>query len=393
MSEWRNVPFSRMFSRVTRRNAEQNTNVLTASANYGLVNQQGFFNKIVASSNLSGYYLLYKGEFVYNKSYSAGYPMGAFKRLEFYDKGVVTPLYICFAPTTENECPEFYIQYFEAGMMDKEINSIAQEGARNHGLLNVSVEKFFETRLLCPPLPEQRRIADVLSAADEAIATSRAMVEKYTAIKAGLMRDLLDVEGIPKIQLGSTGDWYGGITPSMNNPHYWGEGHYWLSSGEIKSPQLIGSSKQVTALALMNTTLRLLPEKTIVIVMRSGILKNYLPVAELQTPMTINQDIKGIVLYDGIDSKYMLQALTYYGDKILRTCMKAGTTVQSIELKWLKSFEIPLPSHEEQLRIAEILTVADDRLKAEQVRLRKLEDIKLGLMDDLLTNKVSTDNL
>ena len=268
---------------------------------------------------------------------------------------------------------------------------IAAQGSTRH---NLSKENFNKMTFFYPAsLDEQRRIAAVLTAADEAIDASRALAEKYAAIKRGLMRDLLDVESIPRCQLSDIGEWYGGITPSMNNARYWGEGVYWLSSGEVKSSLLYHSSKQVTEFALSNTTLRCLPEKTIVIVVRSGILKNYLPVSELQTPMAINQDIKGIVLHESIDSRFVLHALTYYGDRILRTCMKAGTTVQSIELKWLKAFEIPLPALPEQQRIAAILTAADERLTAEREWLRKLEDIKRGLMDDLLTNRVSTDIL
>jgi type I restriction enzyme S subunit len=179
----------------------------------------------------------------------------------------------------------------------------------------------------------------------------------------------------------------------MSNHLYWGEGVYWLSSGEVKAPLLYHSSKQVTNLAISNTALRRLPEKTIVIIVRSGILKKYLPVAELQTTMAINQDIKGIILHEGVDSKYVLHALTYYGDKILRTCMKIGTTVQSVDLKWLKSFRIPLPPFPEQKRIAGIINTADEKIQTEQAYLAKLQNIKRGLMQDLLNNAVSVDAL
>ena len=91
---WKEVRFKRMFSRITRRNTINNTNVLTISAQYGLINQEDFFSKSVAGSDKSNYFLLRQGEFAYNKSYSANYPYGAIKRLEAYPSGIVSPLQI-----------------------------------------------------------------------------------------------------------------------------------------------------------------------------------------------------------------------------------------------------------------------------------------------------------
>lgn len=89
--EWNIVSLGSVFDRVTEKNTENCMNVLTISAQNGLVNQEDYFNKSVSSKDLSGYYLLSKGDFAYNKSYSSGYPMGAIKRLNNYDKGVVSP--------------------------------------------------------------------------------------------------------------------------------------------------------------------------------------------------------------------------------------------------------------------------------------------------------------
>lgn len=167
--EWHEVRFHDMFSRLMRKNKEGNTNVLTISAQYGLINQEEFFNKTVASDDKSNYFLLEKGEFAYNKSYSSGYPFGALKRLDLYEKGVVSPLYICFSANAANECPDFYVHYFEAGLMNKEIQAFAQEGARNHGLLNIAVDDFFNSNLLYPPKREQEKIAEILAAQDRVI--------------------------------------------------------------------------------------------------------------------------------------------------------------------------------------------------------------------------------
>ena len=167
--DWRAVHFNELFERVNRKNIENNKNVLTISAQYGLINQKNFFNKEIASEDKSNYYLLYRGEFAYNKSYSNGYPFGAIKALECYEKGIVSPLYICFSKTEKNKQPGYYMQFFESGLFNREIKSIAQEGARNHGLLNISVDDFFNTLVLFPPLPEQKKISKILETQDKII--------------------------------------------------------------------------------------------------------------------------------------------------------------------------------------------------------------------------------
>ena len=189
--EWGEVRFHDMFSRVVRKNKEGNTNVLTISAQYGLINQNEFFNKTVASDDKSNYYLMKKGEFAYNKSYSNGYPFGALKRLDFYDKGIVSPLYICFAASENNQCPDFYVHYFEAGLMNKEIQAIAQEGARNHGLLNISVDDFFNSNLLNPPLSEQKKIAEILATQDRVIELKEKLITEKQSQKKYLMQTYL----------------------------------------------------------------------------------------------------------------------------------------------------------------------------------------------------------
>lgn len=202
--EWEEERFKDKFSRLTRKNTEDNSNVLTISAQFGLINQESFFNKSIASENTTNYFLLRKGEYAYNKSYSNGYPYGALKRLEKYESGIVSPLYICFSATEENKCPEFYIQYFEAGKMNPEIKAIAQEGARNHGLLNISVDDFFNAFIIVPSLPEQEKIAAILQTEDKVIALKEKLLEEKKKQKKYLMQQLLTGE---KRLPGFSGEW------------------------------------------------------------------------------------------------------------------------------------------------------------------------------------------
>lgn len=100
--DWVEVKLGEVFDRVTEKNESETVkNVLTISAQDGLVSQTDYYNKSVASKDLSNYIVIRQGDFAYNKSYSEGYPLGAIKRLDEYEKGVLSPLYICFRLTSD----------------------------------------------------------------------------------------------------------------------------------------------------------------------------------------------------------------------------------------------------------------------------------------------------
>ena len=155
-------------SRIATKNMDAKCSlVLTIAAQYGLVNQGSFFNKSVASENLTGYYLLHKGEFAYNRSYSAGYDWRTVKRLDNCDEGVLSTLYICFKINETIVDSDFLTYYFESTKWHKGLSDIAGEGARNHGLLNVSMTDYFNTKHRFPSMEEQKVIAKMLNAITE----------------------------------------------------------------------------------------------------------------------------------------------------------------------------------------------------------------------------------
>ena len=197
--EWKANRLRNITTRHTKRNTIGNTNVLTISAQYGLINQAEFFNKAVASDDKSNYFLLEKGDFAYNKSYSNGYPFGAIKRLTRYEVGIVSPLYICFRIKEGSVSGEYLEQYFEAGLMNHEIQAFAQEGARNHGLLNIAVDDFFNSKILLPSPEEQTAIAEVLSASDREIGLLWQDIEHEKQKKKALMQLLLT--GIVRVKV------------------------------------------------------------------------------------------------------------------------------------------------------------------------------------------------
>ena len=189
--EWKESVLSDFVERVKRKNKNNLCKLpLTISAQYGLVDQISFFNKVIASENMSNYYLLHKGDFAYNKSYSSEYPWGAIKRLDCYEQGTLSSLYICFKPYS-HVSSDFLTHYFETSKWHQGISEIAVEGARNHGLLNVGIQDFFETRHCLPQsLLEQEKIAKFLNLIEERIATQNKIIEDLKKLKSAIVDKL-----------------------------------------------------------------------------------------------------------------------------------------------------------------------------------------------------------
>ena len=189
--DWKIFKLSDFASRIIRKNNGTTDNPLTISAQYGLIDQRDFFSKVVASADMSGYYLLRKGEYAYNRSTSNDYPFGSIKRLELYDKGAVSTLYLCFSVNENVMVNDFVKWYFESSQWYRSINEICAEGARNHGLLNVPTDGFFNTTHILPTdTKEQTVIATFLSLIQEKLEISQKGLNKLTELRNGLMQQL-----------------------------------------------------------------------------------------------------------------------------------------------------------------------------------------------------------
>ncbi|MCC0662044.1 restriction endonuclease subunit S [Clostridioides sp. ZZV14-6154] len=189
--DWQIVRLKEVVDRVTRKNIGLKSELpLTISSLDGLVDQRTYFNKVVASKDMSGYYLLKKGEFAYNKSYSKGYDFGSIKRLDSYEEGALSTLYICFSPK-EGINSDFLKIYFDSLRWYGEASLICAEGARNHGLLNIGINDFFDMKIVIPTdINEQADLVSLFNKLDEKILEIRRKLELSKEIRAGLLVDI-----------------------------------------------------------------------------------------------------------------------------------------------------------------------------------------------------------
>ena len=190
---WEQRKLGDAFERVVRKNTNNESRLpLTISAQDGLVDQITYFNNRVASRDVSNYYLVYNGEFAYNKSTSDGYPFGAVKRLDWYEKGVLSTLYIVFAlKHPEKDDSDFMTVFYDTDRWHRGVAERAAEGARNHGLLNISADDFFDIDTTMPEdKAEQEKIGRLLKKLDTLITLHQRKLEKLQNIKKSCLEKM-----------------------------------------------------------------------------------------------------------------------------------------------------------------------------------------------------------
>ena len=190
--EWETTTLGDIAVRVVSKNEDNYVTLpLTISALYGLISQTEFFNSRIAAKDVRGYYVIKKGEFAYNRSTSDFSPFGAVKRLDGYKAGVLSTLYIVFRLSSEQIHSDYLVNYFSTSNWHQHIAESAAEGARNHGLLNITAEDFFKTPIKAPiGTEEQEKIASFLTTLDKLIAKLEAKLDKLRKLKQALLEKM-----------------------------------------------------------------------------------------------------------------------------------------------------------------------------------------------------------
>ncbi|WP_278852124.1 restriction endonuclease subunit S [Parasutterella excrementihominis] len=189
-ADWEQEKLQNFAVRITRKNIKkQNNRPLTISAQHGLVDQTVYFNNRVAAQDVSNYYLIKKGEFAYNRSTSKDAPVGAVRRLVDYEEGVLSTLYLVFSITDPQHVDPNYLSYFfETTGWHSWILERAAEGARNHGLLNVSSQDFLSLPvMLSSSLEEQQKIGEFFQKIDDCIILLERQADLLKQIKSSLL--------------------------------------------------------------------------------------------------------------------------------------------------------------------------------------------------------------
>ena len=385
---WKAEKLSDFAERVTRKNTNNETSLpLTISSKDGLVDQISYFNKTVASKDMSGYYLLKNGEYAYNKSYSVGYDFGSVKRLDRYDMGALSTLYICFALKKHDS--DFIKAYFDSLKWYREIYMISAEGARNHGLLNVPTDEFFDTKHYIPmDLAEQRKIADFMIALEHRIEAQQSLVDNLKKHKRGLLRkvfaklsDSCEKRNLKEVSvLFADGDWIESKDQAL-------DGIRLIQTGNVGFGVYI--DKTQNAKYISETTFHRL---NCLEIYDGDILISRLPEPAGRACLLPKSTERRITAVDCtvirtdssvIDRNYLLQFLC--SEQYLKTVNSflAGGTRQRISRKNLEGIEVPYPSIDEQRYWGSFLCRVDARISNEEQRRSSLSRLRCFMLQQL----------
>ena len=386
---WEQRKLGDLVDRVTRKNQDLVSELpLTISAQYGLIDQNEFFDKRVASKDVSGYYLIENGEFAYNKSTSTDAPWGAIKRLDRYENGVLSTLYIIFGIKENNPVDsDFLVSYYSTNLWHKGIHEIAAEGARNHGLLNIAPADFFATRLMIPQdIEEQKKIGKYFIELEALITLHQRKCEQTKTLKKYMLQKMFpqDGEKVPQIRFeGFTEDWeqrklgelaeiVGGGTPSTGIDSYWDGDIDWYAPAEIgEQIYLESSQRKITEEGLNKSSAKILPIGTVLFTSRAGIGKTAILLKEGCT----NQGFQSIVPNkEKLDSYFIFtrsEELKRYGETA-----GAGSTFVEVSGKQMANMELMMPKTMlEQQQIGEYFQSLDYLIT---LHLRKQDKRKKG---------------
>lgn len=397
---WEKKTLGDIVERVTRKNRDNQTDVpLTISSLDGLVDQRDYFKKTVASKDMSGYFLLQNGEFAYNKSYSVGFDYGSIKRLDKCPCGALSTLYICFGLKPNVDIDSDYLtHYFDSQKWNSEVAAICAEGARNHGLLNVSTSDFFDINIMSPSLPEQRKIADLLSAVDAVIAAQQAEVDAWEQRKKGVMQKLFSQEvrfraddgsDFPDWEektLGEEGQFYGGLSGKGKDDFDCGNGRFVTYMNVYKNTF---ASRDAMGRVKVGDT-----EKQNKV--------RYGDILFTQSSETVDEvGLSSVYLYN--DEPYLNSFCMGYrfnnldnvcpefigycmrSNEIRKSIMLMGQGISRINLgaKRLATVKYKIPSLSEQRKIADCLASMDEVIQKSKGELAKWQELKKGLLQQM----------
>lgn len=370
--DWEQRKLKDIATRVTRKNENlESTLPLTISAQYGLVDQITFFNNRIASKDVSRYYLIKNGEFAYNKSYSDGYPWGAIKRLERYEMGVLSTLYIVFEIHEEKVDSEYLNTFYDTNLWHKDVADRATEGARNHGLLNIAPDDFFDIGVKIPKLiEEQAMIGAYFKQLNNLITLHQRKYDKLICVKQSMLEKMFPKKGETKPEIrfkGFTEDWeqckLGDVVTV-----YGGRDYKHLDRGDIPVYGTGGYMLSVSE-ALSN-------DRDAIGIGRKGTIdKPYI----LRSPFWTVDTLFYCIPNDKHDLDFTYDIFQNIDWKN----MDESTGVPSLSKTAINEVDVLIPSEVEQKKIGEYFSNLDSLISLHQRKLELLKNLKKAMLEKM----------
>ena len=393
---WEQRKLSDIAERITRKNTHlESTLPLTISSSYGLIDQYAYFNNRVASRNTRNYYLIKNGEFAYNKSYSDGFPFGSVKRLDRYAMGVLSTLYIIFSIDYRKVNSDFLVSYYDTKNWHHQVALRAAEGARNHGLLNISADDFFETELKIPMnLDEQKKIGSFFDQLNSFITLHQRKYEKLLNIKKSMLEKMFPKEGevVPEIRFkGFTGAWEqrklgelyekagSGGTPNASNASFYMGTIPFLGISDIKGRYITKTAKHISEKGLKSSAAWMVPSGAISLAMYASVGKVGITSVELAT----SQAFYNMVFASSSLRNFIFSRLEKASDNDEWLPLVSTGTQSNLNADKIKNWCISVPNSNEQKLVGEFFKKLDNLLTLHQRKLEMLKNVKQAFLEKM----------
>lgn len=381
--EWEFAPLSQFASRSTRRNSdEQERRVLTNSAERGIIDQREYFDKNIADqSNLHGYYIVEKGDFVYNPRVSSAAPVGPISQNEI-GTGVMSPLYTVFRFFSSET--SFFSQFFKSRAWHDYLQRISSIGAR-HDRMSIGVDAFMNMPVPNIDIHEQKKIADCLCSLDDCIGAEIRKIDALKAQKHGLMQQLFPAEGqgLPSMRFPEFAEHWDEVALSSQveliSGQHLAPGQYSID-GEI--PYFTGPSDYVNSLNSVakwtaSTKNKGCKGDILITVKGSGVGELlHLTLEEV----AIGRQLMAVRPIEA-DGKFLFQFFLMQRQRLVS--LSAGNLIPGLSRGDLLGLKIVLPKREEQEKIGEFLSAIDTLIDKVSFKVNMLQQHKRGLMHGL----------
>lgn len=256
----------------------------------------------------------------------------------------------------------------------------------------INISDIKQLRVATPPLPEQRKIAQILSTWDKAITTTERLLTNRQQQKKALMQRLLT--GKQRFA-GFEGEWntlsifdmgkvVAGGTPDTNVQEYWDGSVLWLTPTDVtalRSRFVARTARTITELGVKNSSATKLPSGSLLVCTRATIGLMAISTSDITT----NQGFKSVIPRIGFDVNFLYYLFNYHKAKFIR--LACGSTFLELSKKDFEHMTFVIPDLKEQQKIASVLSAADAEITTIQNQLDNLKQQKKALMQQLLTGK------
>ncbi|MGW5054766.1 restriction endonuclease subunit S [Actinokineospora sp. NPDC004072] len=361
-----------------------NENVLTVSAEHGLIPQETFFTKKVASKDTSGYYVVAPGQFVYNKSTSKSAPYGTVARNISNKPGIVSPLYFVFEGSGGGGLPEYLELALNSDQFFGSLAGTLREGARSHGLLNVRLKEFYAATVTLPPLSIQKRIVEIIGAMDNQVTALETEANALSEVMIVTRRQLLqpgeDWEDVTVSDLAETRT--GRAFPDKYQGNASGELPY-FKVADMNSPAnsryLTTACNWLDSDGIAAVKPRVCPPGTVVFPILGAALSKEKRRLLVQ-PSAFDQNLMGLVPNGRVSPEYLLAVMSC----IRLSELTQPGAVPSVNQKIVSAIRVPLAPRQVQDKVVETLDALQTGVDARYTEAGRLRAVRNCLLSGLL---------